>query len=211
MLMNSTLRSLLAAATVLVLGTSPAHALYKVVGPDGKITYTDRPQAPTTGGNVTPLGTSGSGTSSAAALPVEIRQAMARFPVTLYVMRQDCNACDAGRGLLRQRGIPFNERQIITVEDGDALKRLTGALETPVLSVGSQILRGYSAELWNQYLDAAAYPRESRLPANYQFPAATPLTQRRDVSGVAPAAPASASQPEAAPTPQEAAPGGIRF
>jgi hypothetical protein len=30
---------------VLVLASSPAMALYKVVGPDGKVSYTDRPPA----------------------------------------------------------------------------------------------------------------------------------------------------------------------
>ena len=38
-----------AVAVMAVLTALPAAALYKVVGPDGKVTYTDRPPAPASG------------------------------------------------------------------------------------------------------------------------------------------------------------------
>ena len=50
----------------------------------------------------------------------------------------------------------------------------------PTLIIGSQVLRGLSSEAWISYLDAAGYPRESRLPASYQYRPATPIVERRE-------------------------------
>jgi len=157
----------------------PAHGLYKVVGPDGKVTYTDRMPSPADG-KVTPLNAAGNGVATdPAALPLELRQVALRYPVTLYVIA-DCAPCDGARALLRQRGIPHAERLVLTEEDVDALQRLTGTRDTPTLMIGQQPLRGLSVETWNAYLDSAGYPRESRLPAAYQHPPATALTERRE-------------------------------
>jgi glutaredoxin len=182
---------------------APAHALYKVVGPDGKVTYTDRLPSPADG-RVTPLNAAGSGVNDTATLPLELRQVAARYPVTLYVMA-DCAPCDSARTLLRQRGIPYVEKIVQTGEDAEALQRLAGTRDAPTLVIGQQPLRGLSAETWNAYLDAAGYPRESRLPAGYQFPAATPLTEPREPTRVAPRAQPEQATVESAPAP------GIRF
>jgi len=207
--MQNTPRSLLAAAPLAALLVAfPAQALYKVVGPDGRVTYTDRPPTSLAGNKVTSLGESGSAQSDVA-LPLEVRQAATRFPVTLYTMTP-CEPCDAARQLLRQRGIPHTEKIVATPEDGDALQRLSGGRDAPTLTIGAQALRGMSAEVWNSYLDSAGYPRDSRLPPNFQFPPATPLTERREADAPAarrPAAPAAEpAQPQAEP-----APSGIKF
>ncbi len=205
---------LLWAASLLgaVLAATPAFAQYKVIGPDGKTTYTDRPPAPAEG-KATTLGARGTPVTTEVALPQELRQATQRYPATLYVTTGACEPCDGARQLLRQRGVPFTEKQIVTSEDGEALERLTGARDAPTLTLGAQTMKGLSAEVWNSYLDAAGYPRESRLPANYQYPAASPLTERREAARVAPPAPrqtarAEPAQPPAAPPPP---PGGIKF
>lgn len=178
----------------------PAQALYKVVGPDGKVTYTDRPPSASEG-KVTPLTATGSAVAgNPAELPIELRQVAARYPVTLYVVA-DCAPCDGARALLRQRGIPYAERIIVTEEDAEAVQRLTGTRDVPTLTIGAQHLRGFSAETWSGYLDSAGYPRDSRLPAGYQYAAATPVTQRAE--------PPRAPAPQTAPAP--AAPSGIRF
>ncbi len=190
----------------------PVHALYKVVGPDGKVTYTDRlPSA--ADGKVTPLNTARATAADPAALPLELRQVTARYPVTLYVV-SECAPCDSARTLLRQRGIPFAERLILTEDDAEALQRLTGTRDAPTLMIGQQPLRGLAAETWNAYLDSAGYPRESRLPAGYVYPAPTALTQRRETPRAAPPAPpAAAAATETTPPapPAEAAPPGLRF
>lgn len=186
----------------------PAHALYKVVGPDGKVTYTDRVPGPSDG-RITPLGTSGNTVGEPSDLPFELRQVATRYPVTLYSFA-DCTPCDSARALLRQRGIPYAEKLVLTEQDASALQRLTGTREGPTLMIGQQPLPGFSAETWNAYLDSAGYPRESRLPAGFQQPAATTLTERSEPARAAPATPRAPLAPPAA-EPPPATPSGIRF
>ncbi len=183
----------------------PAHALYKVVGPDGKITYTDRP-AVSTESKVQQVGSGGS-VANDVAMPYEVRQAVQRFPVTLYVA-PDCSPCDSGRQYLRQRGVPFSEKMVTTADDSNALQRLTGTTSLPALTVGAQIIRGWQREDWASYLDAASYPKESRLPTNFPQGKAEPLTEAQQAKP----APARTPAPTAAPAPEPAPPpSGIRF
>jgi len=191
----------------------PAAAQYKVIGPDGRITYTDRPPSDA-GARVSTLSRGGNVIEAPPqdTLPQELRQAATRYPVTLYGTA-DCPPCEAGRQLLLQRGVPFTEKRIVSDDDAAALDRVIGARTVPSLSIGSQALRGLSPSEWNAYLDAAGYPRESRLPRGWQAPAATPLVARSpaqaaSVPAAAPAVPAAAVAPvERAP----AAASGVRF
>ncbi|MCH2241500.1 MAG: glutaredoxin family protein, partial [Aquabacterium sp.] len=141
--------------------TAPAWALYKVVGPDGKVTYTDRPPADAQARTeaVSPSGSVVGGT----VLPFAIRQVVQRFPVTLYT-GNNCQPCDAGRALLMTRGVPFIERTVNTPEDVQALRRAEQTDGLPLLRVGGQQIPGFAASEWNSYLDAAGYPRQSVLP-----------------------------------------------
>ena len=199
-----TMPKLLRCAPLLVLlAVTQSHAQYKVTGPDGKVTYTDRPPI-TTDSKVTALNARG-GSASEVALPLDLRRATSRYPVTLFVATSGCDPCDAARQLLRQRGIPFSERQVQNTEDNDALERLSGGRDAPTFTIGSQVLRGLSPEVWGSYLDAAGYPRESQLPANYQYPAAVPVVARAAPPRAA--APAEAAAPAAPP----ANPSGIKF
>lgn len=180
------------------LAVTPSLAQYKVVGPDGKVTYTDR--VPGAGdGKVTAITGRGGSAAVDSALPLELRQAAGRYPVTLYVSGGACEPCDSARQLLRGRGIPYAEKQAVTAEDSEALERLSGGRDVPTLTIGAQTLRGLAPEVWGTYLDGAGYPRESRLPKSYQYAAASPITERRDAPRpVAPAAraPAPAEQPK---------------
>ena len=196
---------------VALLAALPAHAQYKVVGADGKVTYTDRPPA-TGNAKITSISSRGSaGVAIDVALPLELRQPAARYPVTLYTVTGACSPCEAARQLLRQRGIPYSEKQVQTPEDSEALERLSGARDAPTLAIGTQMMRGLAPEVWGSYLDAAGYPRESRLPSNYQYAAATPIVERREASAARPAS--AAPQPAAADaaSPVPANPTGIKF
>lgn len=199
-----------AALLLALAAAAPCHALYKVVGPDGKVTYTDR-QPSSREGRVSALGERPAPAGTATVLPPELRDAVNRYPVTLYTASGACEPCDAARALLRGRGIPHNERQVISAEDGEALQRLSGGRDAPTLAIGSQILRGLAAETWQAYLDSAGYPRESVLPAGYQYPAPAPLTQRREAAPAPAEAPAPAPAPAPAAAPPPAAEGPIRF
>ncbi len=183
----------------LVLAAAPlaAQAQYKVVGPDGSVTYTDRPPA---GAKVTAISARAGATplSSDIDLPFDLRQVAGRYPVTLYTA-PECPPCDSGRQLLQQRGIPYAERSVTTDDDAAALERAVGGRTLPSLSIGSQGLRGFGATDWAAYLDAAGYPRTSRLPRGWQPPAAVPLTVRAG----APARPATPAAPAERPAPED--------
>lgn len=195
--------ALFASAAALCL---PAHALYKVVGPDGKVTYTDRP--PVSKENKVETVNTTTGGPSTAGLPYELRQTVQRFPVTLYTAAT-CGACDAARQQLRSRGVPFSERTVSNPADAAELQKISGKDTLPVVAIGAQVMSGYSESDVTSYLDAAGYPKKSALPANYSEPAATPLTARS-----APPAPAAAPARAPAPAPEPAAPpapAGIKF
>jgi glutaredoxin len=200
-----------------------AWAQYKVVTPDGRVTYTDRPPVDAAA-KVTPLGkaTTLPVAGPANPLPTELQRLAERFPVVLFTA-ENCAACESGRQALRQRGIPYTERLIVSNDDVAALERTTGGRTVPTLTVGGQALRGFAASDWTSYLDAAGYPRESRLPRGWAPPAPTPLVARAappaaTAPGIAPAATSDTAtdgteSAGTAPAVAEPAPGGngIRF
>ena len=203
----------LALGATLLFAAAGAHAQFKVVGADGKVTYTDRePSQPE--GRVTALGAKAPVQPAEPDLPFELRQVTAKYPVTLYTTSGACEPCVQARQYLKQRGVPFGERQAATNEDIEALEKLSGGREAPTLTVGSQVLRGFASDSWGQYLDAAGYPRDSRLPSSYQYRAATPIAERRDATvarnGDVPV-PAPAALPRATAPTAPAQSGGIRF
>lgn len=197
----------------LLLGAMPAaQAQYKVIGPDGRVTYTDRP--PTQAGHkVQAIRRDGLVTGeadAAAALPLALRQPVARFPV-LLVTGADCSPCDRGRQLLQARGIPYTERSVSSDEDAQALQRLSGALTLPSLQVGGQWLRGLLDSDWQSTLDLAGYPKESALPRTWRPAAVAPLAPRPTAAN-APATPAADSARPATPAEPGAGSGpAIRF
>ena len=194
-----------------VLGVSAAGtavAQYKVVGPDGRVTYTDRP-AP---GAVTKPAGSASAPGAVVELPYELRQVASRYPATLYTSA-NCSPCDSARSLLRQRGIPLREYSIERAEDIAELQRRegsAGSAQLPILRLGAQRLQGFEAGDWQATLDAAGYPRSSRLPPTWRAPAAQPLVPEVAEPAARPTAPAPTRA--AAPAPVlPAASGSFRF
>ncbi|PJI97678.1 glutaredoxin [Acidovorax sp. 69] len=215
--MQKTMLAPLLASLLLVVAGAQAQGVYRIVGPDGKVTFSDRPPAddkappPSTRANgAAPTAASG------AALPYELRQIASRFPVTIYT-GNDCAPCGSLRIMLSSRGVPFTERTIATNEDISALQRLSGSTSLPFGTIGGQQLTGYSDGEWAQYLDAAGYPKQSQLPGNYRQPAPTPLVAVKPVEAAPaaesratpPARPAPAAPVNEGPTPSN--PAGIRF
>jgi glutaredoxin len=207
----------LAAVAGAALWSAVAHAqVYRIVGPDGKVTFSDRPpvNAPAQPAQSVPLNTVASPASS---LPSELRRVTGQYPVTLYT-GDGCDPCGAARRYLQQRGIPFTERTVNTREDIAALQRLAGAASLPFVTIGGQHIPGFSDAEWSQYLDAAGYPRSSQLPIGYRNPDATPLVaiQRpsatpRTAQGQQPPQSAEVTPPAAPSGPAPSNPAGIRF
>jgi glutaredoxin len=200
-----------AIASLMLLAAAQALAQYKVVGPDGKVTYTDRP-AVDTAVRVAPFNdrTQASGAADIG-LPIELREVAAKYPVTLYASGE-CRPCDSARELLTRRGIPFAEKRVTSSEDIEALERLVGGRSVPALTIGAQQLRGLNENDWTAYLDAAGYPKESRLPRAWRNGPVTPLVAAREVAPPAPAARRAPAAPAPATTnANEPPPSKIRF
>lgn len=135
-------RTLIGLAAALAAAALPAQGLYKVVTPDGRVTYTDRPPADAAAGKwsaVTP-GPGGEG-ASGSALPAALRPVVQKYPVTLYTAA-NCDACEAARRLLTLRGVPFSERTLASAADAQTLTQRLGASTVPSASVGRQALVG---------------------------------------------------------------------
>lgn len=197
--------------------TTTAQTLYRSVGPDGRVTYSDRAAPDAGAGKPAALRAHGLPVVSAT-LPYELREVAARYPVTLYTS-PDCAPCVSARALLGARGVPFSERTVMSNDDIAALKNLSGQTALPFATVGTQPLSGFSDPQWTRMLDAAGYPNVSQLPANWQPPPALPLVQSSTAAAAAHAA-AAAARPAAAndiaPPPPPASrgngnPAGIRF
>ncbi|HEY8049559.1 MAG TPA: glutaredoxin domain-containing protein [Ramlibacter sp.] len=167
-----------AGALALLLGGAASDAcaqqIYKIVGPDGRVTFSDQPPATSKAEAAKVVTMNAEGGTPIASLPFELRQAAQRYPVTLYTS-PGCGTCAQGRSFLMARGIPFSEKTISTKEDADALARLAGTQSVPLLMIGGQQLKGYSDSEWAQFLDAAGYPQSSQLPGSYVPPPAQPL------------------------------------
>lgn len=197
---------LLAAAMNAAVGL-PAWAQHRVVEPDGRITYTDRPlsyeQARPGGERSAGEGVGNPpGSDWTAGLPYDQRQAAQRWPVRLYTSPA-CPACDQGRDWLRRQGVPVREGQVLREEDVTELLRETGGRELPVLMVGGQRLLGFASSEWGELLRLAGYSLGQPLPATWQAPAPQPLVPVKPVppatarpAPVAPAAPADLGDPK---------------
>ena len=151
----------------LLLSFSAQAQLYKSVGANGKVTYSDTPPAT---GKVTPhnlMGDNNDGDTNG--LPYELAQAAKNMPVILY-SADKCAPCDQGRQFLQSRSIPFSEKTVSS--DGD-IKRLhevssNNNAQVPLLLIGRNKENGFSASNWGAALNAAGYPQNSQLPKGYR-------------------------------------------
>ena len=188
-----------------------AQSVYRIVGPDGKVTFSDKPPATQAQGKVVSTGTGAAGAASVSGLPFELRQVATKFPVTLYTSTK-CSPCDTGRAMLNGRGIPFTERTISTNEDIESLQRIAGDSSLPFMTIGGQRLKGFSDAEWTQYLDAAGYPKSSGLPSGFKNAPAAPLVVVQKPAAPAPKVeekPAPPPPPTPEKTPEN--PAGIKF
>ncbi|MCR6476573.1 glutaredoxin family protein [Variovorax sp. ZS18.2.2] len=198
-------------ALLLVAAGAMAQPIYRNVDKNGKVTFSDRAPAASTEPAAGPQGAAAP--ASTAGLPYELRQVAQRYPVTLYTS-EDCAPCSQARSLLTTRGIPFDERTVKSNEEIEALQRLSSQSSLPLLTIGSQQLKGYADNEWSQYLDAAGYPKSNSLPAGYRNAPARPLVAAQQAAP-APRAAAPAAQPAPPPAaPSDAGagnPAGIKF
>jgi glutaredoxin len=183
-----------------------AQQVYKSVDKNGRVTYSEVPPLPNSGDKLT-------GESAAnPSLPYTLQQVVSRYPVTLYTTK-DCGPCVNARLMLTQRGVPFAERTVSSNEDIDAYKKLNNENTFPLATIASQQLKGYEADEWTKYLDAAGYPKSSVLPRNYRNAEATTLTPKKaaEKSEKEVAEKPATARPAPAPQAPNNNPAGIKF
>ena len=180
---------------ILFVGSSLALAgnLYRWVDADGKVVYSDLPPPPAAK-NVQQKNFGGNFIETDQ-MSYAMQIAVKRYPVVLYVT--NCgDLCDKAREHLKNRGIPYATKNPESqAADADALKKLTGAMEVPVLVVGNASpLKGYEAGAWDAALDSAGYPKGTARSA-----AAKTNVPAAKKPEAAPAAPAKKPEAKAAP------------
>lgn len=165
--------------------------MYKWVGPDGKVTYSDQPP-PANQKQVERKKLPNVAESSN--LPPELAPAVAKNPITLYTTN-GCSPCDEGRNFLKNGGIPFSEKTVNTIADQEKLKQVGGDMQLPLMVIANVKFRGYSADEWRDALSQAGYPSTNKLPKDYRYASAEPA------SPPPPPVPAKEAPAQKTPTP----------
>ena len=188
--MNRTVLLVLALAA----SSAAAQQLYRWTDSAGKVHVTDSP--PPAGARSVQTEKApapAAGAASAQSFPFELQQAMANFPVVLYTSPNCQEGCALARGALNKRGIPFKENVVSTAASIDELKKVAGAAEVPVITVGRNVQKGFEQGAYDALLDSAGYPRAGVLPPRNQ---------------TAPKPPEAAAKAEASPPPPPPEPAG---
>ena len=151
--MKTTAFIILACALALPAG---AAQLYRWVDEKGHVEWRDTPPPPHA--KQVEKRNMGGNTIETSTLPYSVQQAVKNHPVTLWIF--DCGEiCTKARAHLTRRGVPFTERN--AQKENEALKKLSGGLEVPVLLVGAKQLKGYLESDWDAALDSAGYPKSA--------------------------------------------------
>lgn len=147
------MRSLLVLCVVLSFPAAHAGELYRTIDRDGNVQYSDRydPAARSLKLGNEPI--------VEESLPYETQKAKQFFPVTLYTFEQCGAPCNAAKALLVTRGIPFTEKSLVTQDDLDEFRKISGTDQTPAMLVGKTWVRGFLAQEWHKELDFAGYPK----------------------------------------------------
>lgn len=142
-------------AMFLVFGAASAFSqdVYRWVGEDGKVHYSDEPPAAARRVERKVLNPSKTGSDNA---PAESLPAVALYTA------QDCDdsGCKSARDFLARRSVPYVEKAIKTADDFAEYQKATGGSEgiaVPMLLVGQKWQKGFQENSWNLLLDAAGY------------------------------------------------------
>ncbi len=165
--MSRSLLVLLAGALVLLAAaTTQAETLYKVVGADGKITYTDRPPADAKSttkmqfadGPSTPL------PASVLKYQAELRKSMqGRLDqakksdlsgTTTLFSATWCGYCTRAKAYLNAKGIRYQEIDIDTPEGSRSYVEAGGARGVPLLMLDNQRVQGFSEATYDRLFAA---------------------------------------------------------
>ena len=180
----------LLAAVFAASAAAQTPSIYRYVGPDGQIVYSDH-MPPSNAKDVESKKLIQNYIETDKQNP-ETQRAQQRFPVTLYTF--PCGeVCDRAEALLNKRGIPFSTVNVQESSGAAKLKQLTGELQAPVLQAGDKLIaKGFNENLWQTLLDDAGYPKTP--------PSRRGAAAQASAKAAAPAAPAAPAPPAAAET-----------
>jgi glutaredoxin len=156
------------AALALAGAAAVAHAqgqLWRWTDDKGRVHITDTPPPPNA--KSVQSRPAGVAEAQAPAEPFALREARAKFPVTLFT-GTGCDPCDEARQLLNQRGIPFREVLVVDDKSQDEMQKAVGGTSIPALVVGATAQKGFADTLYHRMLDAAGYPKTGVLPPRNQ-------------------------------------------
>jgi hypothetical protein len=182
-------------AAISSLASAQAQQVYRYVEPDGRVVYSDKPP-PANAKNAQTKRLSGNRIDTGE-LSYTSQLAQERYPVTFFTF--DCGeVCQSAEALLNKRGVPHTKVNVGEGAGAEQLKRLTGALDAPVLQVGEDVARGFNEVKWQALLDQAGYPKT---PPPRRAPALISRgPQAAEKAGsAAPAAPGAPTTPTTVP------------
>ncbi len=143
---------LITALLLLPCGTAMAEKMYKWVDSQGNVSYHDRPPISDTGYRVEEKNVN--------ARPARgSEDAGEKLPVVLYSVPV-CAPCDQARAQLKKRKVTFTEKNVEKdVKLQEELKKKSGSLTVPALTVGTKVLSTYSEGWLDSELDQAGYAK----------------------------------------------------
>ncbi|MDR0247902.1 MAG: glutaredoxin family protein [Burkholderiales bacterium] len=183
--------------TMLVLASNATaqETLYRYVDADGRVVYTDRQPPPTA--KETQIKRAGGNFVETDKMSASTRQAMERFPITLYAF--SCGVlCEDAEALLQKRGVPYTYVNTQDQSGAEKLKKLTGGLQVPVLQVGTDFVKGFNEATWEQKLDGGGYAKDAGVKTSVKHTAAPPPEPKQQESDSDDASPEPDSAPPSA-------------
>lgn len=138
----------------LFIATAEATRLFKVVDQYGNVSYQSRP-APLDPGVISEEKDFNIGKEKSDNSLASIAR---KNPVIIY-SAPNCNSCNEARDFLDSLKIPYTDKNAqASIEVSNELKKVSGALTVPVITIGKKVLQGYTRPWLESELDKAGYP-----------------------------------------------------
>jgi glutaredoxin len=128
-------------------GSASAERLYRSVGPDGRVMYSDQP--PSDSREVRTLditnlpSTPVPGLKNSAVRPPQTAASSGSDKVTLFAVNW-CGYCKKAKAYLAEKRIPYREINTDTAEGKSAYRQAGGEGGVPLLLAGDKRLKGFS-------------------------------------------------------------------
>ena len=138
------------------LSVAQAEKLYKWTDSQGNVSYHDQPP-PDGNYHVEEKNLGGSNRNHAEGDTLD--KIVEKYPVVLYSV-PSCGSCDQARAYLQKRKVPFTDQNVEgNGELQQKLKKKTGSLSVPAITIGEKVMRGYVESVLAGELDDVGYPK----------------------------------------------------